>query len=104
MTVVQSLDDGGFSIVHRQSKFILPLLVLLTARSFARNTTVHTKSGTIVVVGASTVKIVIAADSRVDYDSGSYDDHGCKITVLSDKFVFDFIPTPSKTALAGLPA
>jgi len=51
---------------------------------------VATKSGTIVVIGASKNKIVVAADSRAENDAGEYDDHECKIIALSDKFVFAF--------------
>jgi hypothetical protein len=72
--------------VYRQFKFIWPLL--LTVASFALNTTVVRKSGTIIVIGASKNKIVVAADSRGKFGPGKYADHQCKITALSDKFVF----------------
>jgi len=70
--------------VHRQFKFIWPLL--LTVASFALDITVATDSGTIVVFGLSKNKIVVAADSR---STGEHPgDHQCKIIALSDKFVF----------------
>ena len=79
MTVVQPLDNGG--LFHRAPTIqihpaIVPLLplLLMTVGSFALNTTVVTKSGTIVVFGASKNKIVVAADSRVEHDAGDYDD------------------------------
>jgi len=62
--------------------------MLLTATSFALNTTVARESGTILVFGLSKNKIVVAADSRGKGDSGGYSDHQCKIIALSDKFVF----------------
>jgi len=85
VAVVQPLDNGGLllgGLFHRASqfKFILPLLPLLfvTAGSFALSTEVQTKSGTIVVVGASKNKTVVAADSGVEHDVGGYDDYGAR--------------------------
>ena len=72
--------------MHRQFKFLCPLL--LTATGFALNTTVETNSGTIVVIGVSKNKIVIAADSRRHEGTGKYADDQCKIITRDDKFVF----------------
>ena len=80
--------------MHRQFKFIWPLLV--TVASFAQNTTLVTESGTIVVFSLSKNEIAIAADSRQKRDSGKYHDHACKIIALSDKFVF------TSSGMAGL--
>jgi hypothetical protein len=47
------------------------------------------KSGTIIVVGYSKHKVVIAADSRKgSADDAAYRDDSCKITALNDKFLF----------------
>jgi len=46
------------------------------------------KSGTIIVVGWSEHKVVIASDSRGREENGSYRDDSCKIVALNDKFLF----------------
>lgn len=46
------------------------------------------ESGTVIVIGYSKNKIIMAADSRVNYEAGRYYDVSCKITALSNKFLF----------------
>jgi Proteasome subunit len=46
------------------------------------------RSGSIVVLGRSRQRVVIAADSRVNFGGGKYEDSSCKITALSDKIIF----------------
>jgi hypothetical protein len=51
----------------------------------------ETNSGTIVVVGISRSKVVVAADSRVKHgtmDGFKYDDNNCKIITPSGKLIF----------------
>ena len=43
---------------------------------------------TTIVIGFSKSKIVIAADSRRGDENKHFQDDGCKITVLNDKFLF----------------
>lgn len=45
-------------------------------------------SGTIVVVTYSKQKAILAADSRVNFGDGKYDDSYCKVTALSDRILF----------------
>lgn len=45
-------------------------------------------SGTVIIVGYSKDKVVVAADSRVTHSEGTSDDDTCKIAVLSDNFIF----------------
>lgn len=46
------------------------------------------KTGTIVVVSSSKHKVVMAADSRVNFGDGRYEDSYCKIAALNDKLIF----------------
>jgi hypothetical protein len=48
----------------------------------------QTESGTVVILGYSKQKVVIAADSRESNDQGLYRDGACKIAVLGGKFIF----------------
>ena len=57
--------------------------LLLSARAWPQ-----VRSGSIVVLGRSRQRVVIAADSRVNFGDGKFDDSSCKITALSDKLVF----------------
>jgi hypothetical protein len=58
--------------------------VLLTGA----NAIAQVRSGTVVLIGYSKNKIVIAADSRQAEEGGPYHDDACKITALNNKFVF----------------
>jgi hypothetical protein len=46
------------------------------------------ESGTVVVVGYSKKKVIVAADSRETNDDGEYRDTACKIAALNDKLIF----------------
>jgi len=46
------------------------------------------ESGTIVILGYSKQKVVIAADSRESDGQGAYRDEACKIASLNGKFIF----------------
>jgi hypothetical protein len=46
------------------------------------------ESGTVVVIGLSKHKVVVAADSRDGGARGAYDDDSCKMTILNDKLFF----------------
>jgi hypothetical protein len=63
--------------------FALVLCLALVPSTFAQ-----IESGTVVIVGLSKNKIVMAADSRVGEEIGKYHDDGCKIVALSNKFLF----------------
>jgi hypothetical protein len=45
-------------------------------------------SGTVVVVGYSQRKIIVAADSRISHSEGGYDDTACKIIALNQQLIF----------------
>ncbi|MGO9403468.1 MAG: hypothetical protein ACLPVW_08365 [Terriglobales bacterium] len=66
-------------------EFVLRLMLLLLATTSAF---AQVKSSTIIVLGESKHKIVIAADSRMSEEDGSYRDDGCKIAALNNKFLF----------------
>jgi 20S proteasome alpha/beta subunit len=68
------------------ASFYAVLLLLLTVTSFALDTAVKTKSGTIVVFGLSKNKIVVAAESRSTGEESG--DHQCKIITFDDRSVF----------------
>ena len=55
---------------------------------FGSGANAQIESGTVIVVGLSKDKIVIAADSRVDKGKCMHDDNGCKIMALNDKILF----------------
>jgi hypothetical protein len=59
------------------------LLSCLTARAFPQ-----VRSGSIVVLGRSRQRVVIAADSRLNLGEGKYEDSSCKVTALSDDLIF----------------
>lgn len=59
------------------------LLVVLALPAFAQ-----INLGTVVVIGMSKDKVIIAADSRGTNGDGSHDDNQCKITALNDKIIF----------------
>lgn len=46
------------------------------------------ESGTVVIIGYSKQKVVVAADSRESNDQGAYLDEACKIAALNSKFIF----------------
>jgi len=48
----------------------------------------QTKSGTVIILGFSQQKVVVAADSRESTMSGDYRDDACKITALEQKLIF----------------
>jgi hypothetical protein len=58
-------------------------LVLCTPLAYAQ-----IESGTVVVVGYSKKKVIVAADSRETNDDGAYRDTACKIAALNDKLIF----------------
>jgi hypothetical protein len=65
-------------------RFVLVVACLvLTAQAWSQ-----ARSGSIVVLGRSRQRVVIAADSRVNLGNGKYEDTSCKIVALSDKFIF----------------
>lgn len=66
------------------------LAVICTITLFASTPTAHAqiRSGTIIVVGFSKHKIVVAADSRMTEEDATHHDDICKITLLNDRFVF----------------
>ena len=55
---------------------------------FALSALCWSASATTIVVGYSKSKIVIAADSRLSKEDGTYQDTSCKIAALSDQFLF----------------
>lgn len=59
------------------------LLLLCPASAWTQS-----EFGTIVVVFRSEDKIVMAADSRVNYGDGIYDDNHCKIVALGNEIIF----------------
>jgi hypothetical protein len=71
-----------------KAKVLLLLLALLT---LSANAFSQFESGTIVIVGYSKDKIIMAADSRGLEENGTHRDDMCKITALSDKFLFSAI-------------
>jgi hypothetical protein len=46
------------------------------------------ESGTVVIIGYSKQKVVVAADSRESNDQGAYRDEACKIAALNTEFIF----------------
>jgi hypothetical protein len=65
-------------------RIILLIAVLLLAALAGA----QVRSGSIVVLGRSRQRIVIAADSRVNFGDGKYKDSSCKIAALNDQFIF----------------
>jgi hypothetical protein len=68
--------------------FQVKFLVLTFVMLFLPSTNTEVKSGTVIVTGFSNKKIVLAADSRQDHMNCTYNDIGCNITTLIDKFIF----------------
>jgi hypothetical protein len=64
----------------RHSVYILPIFAMLGWS--------QVNTGTVVIVGMSKEKIIIAADSRLTHSEGNYDDDGCKIATFGNKLVF----------------
>lgn len=52
------------------------------------NAFAQSETGTVIIIGYSQKKVVIAADSRRISQNGLYHDDGCKIAALEDKIVF----------------
>ena len=69
--------------LKRVTLMLLVLCLSLTVRTWSQ-----VRSGSIVVLGRSRQRVVIAADSRVNLGNGKYEDSSCKITALSDNLVF----------------
>jgi hypothetical protein len=75
----------SFRPVPVQVKRIILLIACLLLAASAGS---QIRSGSIVVLGRSRQRIVIAADSRVNFGEGKYKDSSCKITALSDQLIF----------------
>ena len=69
--------------VKRKPIILLVFGLLLTAPAWSQ-----VRSGSIVVLGRSRQRVVLAADSRVNLGGEKYEDSACKITVLSGKLIF----------------
>jgi hypothetical protein len=77
--------QGRFGTRYAHANFLIVLMLLLPMSSAVS----QVKSGTVVIIGHSKQKVVIAADSRqVDDDGPGYHDDGCKIIALNDKLIF----------------
>jgi len=70
---------------HLPDAYSVHVLFILFFLSLAQS---QTKSGTVIVLGFSDRKVVLAADSRESTDEGDYRDEGCKISALENKLVF----------------
>ncbi len=80
------MKPACFIIRKSQIKSALCLfLVGLLSPTDARS---QDASGSIVVIGVSEEKVIVAADSRAKPEDGGYVDSYCKITALSDKLIF----------------
>jgi hypothetical protein len=75
----------NFAALHN-SKFRQIVFVAFCLLPACARAQIH--SGSIVVMGRSRQKVVIAADSRVNLGDGKYEDSYCKITALSDNLIF----------------
>jgi hypothetical protein len=64
------------STILRAAVLLLPIAIVASAH------------GTAIVIGYSKDKIVIAAESRRGDEGKSYEDDACKVTALSDRFLF----------------
>jgi hypothetical protein len=73
------------SVASDTYKKFLPILILFLNLPGA---SAQVKSGTIIVIGYSKQKVVVAADSREELKPGVYHDDACKITALNDKIIF----------------
>jgi hypothetical protein len=62
-----------------------PLILLLI---LVVNAAAQFDTGTVIIVGYSHDKIIVAAESRQAGEKGEHFDNGCKITALNDKFFF----------------
>jgi hypothetical protein len=70
---------------RRGLKGVVLLISWLLLPAGARS---QVRSGSIVVMSRSRQRVIIAADSRVNFGGGKYEDTSCKITALSDKLIF----------------
>jgi hypothetical protein len=82
---VQGNATTGQGRARRGLKGALLLIACLLLPAGAR---AQVRSGTIVVMSRSRQRVIIAADSRVNFGEGRYEDTSCKITGLSDKLIF----------------
>lgn len=74
---------------------LLGIVILASQSAFSQ-----TESGTVVIVGYSHNKIVIAADSRrVSQKDGGYLDDSCKVTALDDKSIFSAVGKAQSTGV-----
>jgi len=74
------------STFYPHSKAII--VVLCFCFLFVTNARSQINSGTVIILGYSQQKIIVAADSRTNYGPGLYDDNSCKITALNQKLIF----------------
>src|ERR1700722_8321369 len=74
----------GFRIPRPQPEvFLMAVAVGVAASAFAQ-----TETGTVIIIGYSQHKIVIAADSRQVGQDGAHRDNGCKIAAIDNKVIF----------------
>jgi hypothetical protein len=82
------LEIGGPPIAARFRRRIKPAIRTVACFLLSAAAWSQVRSGSIVVMGRSRQRVVIAADSRINSGEGKYDDSSCKITALSDNLIF----------------
>lgn len=81
------LKYGRRSVIRQKANLNLffPLILLLVIEV---NAAAQFDTGTVIIVGYSHDKILVAADSRQVGEKGEHVDDGCKITALNNDFFF----------------
>jgi len=89
MRMLRGVSTISYEIEMNYKTKVPAVVILALASSLgAESGGVQSASGTVVVIGLSQTKIVIAVDSRGFDDAGKYRDDICKIVRLDDHSVF----------------
>ena len=88
MRMLRGVSTISYEIEMNYKTKVPAVVVLALASSLGAESGAQSAAGTVVVIGLSQTKIVIAVDSRGFDDAGKYRDDICKIVRLDDYSVF----------------